>query len=156
MNKLSAKRKLSILKISTFFVCFLNIFIITALFTWIGCGELWENIDNEGIVSFTQWVSIVIYRILIYLLPALILSIFRFDKRYNWMSRFIMILSWTFFIYLFCNVIIKFFEIDALLKIKIFENIDVAVSLLGYVMTAFNKRKIEFDSTGAIIGELKQ
>ena len=60
------------------------------------------------------------------------------------------------FIYLFCNVVIKFFELDSILQITIFENLDNVVMLLGYVLTAVNKRKIEFDSNGAIIGDLKQ
>ena len=42
------------------------------------------------------------------------------------------------------------------IKITIFENLDNIVMLLGYVLTAINKRKIEFDSNGAILGELKQ
>ena len=61
------------------------------------------------------------------------------------------------FIYLLvCNVVIKFFELDSILQITIFENLDNVVMLLGYVLTAVNKRKIEFDSNGAIIGDLKQ
>ena len=71
------------------------------------------------------------------------------------MDRLIILLSWTFFIYLFGNVIITFFEIDTLLGITIFENLDAMVLLAGYVLTAINKRKIEFDSSGAIIGDLK-
>ena len=50
----------------------------------------------------------------------------------------------------------NFFELDSILQITIFENLDNVVMLLGYVLTAVNKRKIEFDSNGAIIGDLKQ
>lgn len=88
--------------------------------------------------------------------PAILLSLFKFDRRFKWMTRFIIFLNWTLFIFLFCNVVIQFFELDSILKITIFENLDNVVMLLGYVLTAINKRKIEFDSKGAIIGELKQ
>lgn len=126
------------------------------IFLFIGCAELWKDIPTCGITSFIQWFTLISYRIIVYLLPAIILSFFRFDKRYKWMTRFIIFLNWTLFIYLFCNVVIKFFELDSILQITIFENLDNVVMLLGYVLTAVNKRKIEFDSNGAIIGDLKQ
>lgn len=45
---------------------------------------------------------------------------------------------------------------NRLLDIIIFENLDTVIMLAGYVLTAINKKKIEFDSSGAIIGELKK
>lgn len=156
MKKMSAKKKLFILKIVAVVVCFATIVLTTAIFALLGCAELWEDIHTKGITSFPQWLTIILYRIIVYLLPAIILSVFKFDKRYKWMTRFIIFLNWTLFVYLFCNVFIKFFELDSILKITIFENLDNVVMLLGYVLTAINKRKIEFDSNGAIIGELKQ
>lgn len=156
MKKISTKKKLFLLKISGAILCPITVFTTTILFVFIGCAELWKDIPTYGITSFIQWFTIVSYRIIVYLLPAIILSFFRFDKRYKWMTRFIIFLNWTLFIYLFCNVVIKFFELDSILQITIFENLDNVVMLLGYVLTAVNKRKIEFDSTGAIIGDLKQ
>lgn len=156
MKKISAKRKLAILKGCGILLCPLTIFSITAIFTIFGCAELWANIPQDGITSFLQWATLILYRLLIYLLPATILASFHFDKRYKWMTRFIIFLSWTFFIYLFSNVAINFFEIDTLLGITIYGNLDAIVLLAGYVLTAINKRKIEFDSNGAIIGDLKQ
>lgn len=156
MKKSSAKKKLFLLKILAVILCPITVLATTTIFVFIGCAELWKDIPTCGITSFIQWVTIVSYRIIIYLLPAIILSFFRFDKRYKWMTRFIIFLNWTLFIYLFCNVVIKFFELDSILQITIFENLDNVVMLLGYVLTAVNKRKIEFDSNGAIIGDLKQ
>lgn len=156
MKKISTKRKLFILKITGILLCVLTIFGITTIFTAIGCAELWADIPQNGITSFSQWSTLILYRLLIYLLPAIILSFFPFDKRYKWMTRFIIFLSWTIFVYLFSNVIIAFFEIDTLLDIIIFENLDTVIMLAGYVLTAISKKKIEFDSSGAIIGELKK
>lgn len=156
MKKSSAKKKLFLLKILAVVLCPMTIFATTTVFVFIGCSELWEDVPTYGITSFVQWFTIIAYRIIVYLLPAITLSFFRFDKRYKWMTRFIIFLNWTLFIYLFCNVFIKFFELDSILQITIFENLDNAVMLLGYVFTAINKRKIEFDSSGAIIGDLKQ
>lgn len=156
MKKISAKRKLVILKIGGIILCPLTVFVVTVVFTAIGCADLWIDIQQNGITSFLQWFTLIFYRLLIYLLPAIILAFVKFDQRCKWMTRFIIFLSWTFFIYLFSNVIINFFEIDTLLDITIFGNLDTAVLLAGYVLTAINKRKIEFDSSGAIIGDLKQ
>ena len=156
MKKSSTKKTLFLLKILGAILCPITVFTTTTLFVFIGCAELWKDIPTYGITSFIQWFTIVSYRIIVYLLPAIILSFFRFDKRYKWMTRFIIFLNWTLFIYLFCNVVIKFFELDSILQITIFENLDNVVMLLGYVLTAVNKRKIEFDSNGAIIGDLKQ
>jgi hypothetical protein len=156
MKKSSAKKKLFLLKILAVILCPITVFATTTFFVFIGCAELWKDIPTCGITSFIQWFTLISYRIIVYLLPAIILSFFRFDKRYKWMTRFIIFLNWTLFIYLFCNVVIKFFELDSILQITIFENLDNVVMLLGYVLTAVNKRKIEFDSNGAIIGDLKQ
>ncbi len=156
MKKSSAKKKLFLLKISAVILCPITVFATTIFFVFIGCAELWKDIPTCGITSLIQWFTLISYRIIVYLLPAIILSFFRFDKRYKWMTRFIIFLNWTLFIYLFCNVVIKFFELDSILQITVFENLDNVVMLLGYVLTAVNKRKIEFDSNGAIIGDLKQ
>lgn len=156
MKKSSAKKKLFLLKILAVILCPITVFATTIFSVFIGCAELWKDIPTCGITSFIQWFTLISYRIIVYLLPAIILSFFRFDKRYKWMTRFIIFLNWTLFIYLFCNVVIKFFELDSILQITIFENLDNVVMLLGYVLTAVNKRKIEFDSNGAIIGDLKQ
>ena len=156
MNKLSARKKLLILKIVGIFLCPLTIFFVTTIFVLLGCSELWGSISQNGISSWSQWVTLILYRFNIYLMPAMILSLFHFDKRYKWMTRLIIFLSWTFFIYLFSQVIISFFEIDTLLNINIFSNLDNAILLFGYILTAINKRRIEFDSNGAIIGELRQ
>lgn len=156
MKNISAKKKLTLLKILAVFMWLLTLFITTVIFVLCGCAELWENIQINGITSFIQWFTIILYRVIVYMFPALLLSLFKFDRRFKWMTRFIIFLNWTLFIFLFCNVVIQFFELDSILKITIFENLDNVVMLLGYVLTAINKRKIEFDSKGAIIGELKQ
>lgn len=156
MKKSSAKRKLFLLKILAVILCPITVFATTIFFVFIGCAELWKDIPTCGITSLIQWLTLISYRIIVYLFPAIILSFFRFDKRYKWMTRFVIFLNWTLFIYLFCNVVIKFFELDSIHQITIFENLDNVVMLLGYVLTAVNKRKIEFDSNGAIIGDLKQ
>ena len=156
MKKSSAKKKLFLLKILAVILCPITVSATTIFFVFIGCAELWKDIPTCGITSFIQWFTLISYRIIVYLLPAIILSFFRFDKRYKWMTRFIIFLNWTLFIYLFCNVVIKLFELDSILQITIFENLDNVVMLLGYVLTAVNKRKIEFDSNGTIIGDLKQ
>ena len=156
MKKSSVKKKLFLLKILAVILCPITVFATTIFFVFIGYAELWKDIPTCGITSLIQWFTLISYRIIVYLLPAIILSFFRFDKRYKWMTRFVIFLNWTLFIYLFCNVFIKFFELDSIHQITIFENLDYVVMLLGYVLTAVNKRKIEFDSNGAIIGDLKQ
>ena len=93
MKKSSAKKKLFLLKILAVILCPITVFATTTFFVFIGCAELWKDIPTCGITSFIQWFTLISYRIIVYLLPAIILSFFRFDKRYKWMTRFIIFLN---------------------------------------------------------------
>jgi hypothetical protein len=152
MKKYSSKKKFYTLKVFGVFLPFITLGLVTITYAFLRIDDLWVGITTNGITSFPQWFSLIIYRALIYIWPALILSLFKFDKRYKWISRFIIFLNWTFFIYLLSNVIIKAFSFDLVLNITIFKNLDNIVLLLGYILTFLSKKKIDFDSTGAIIG----
>ena len=112
---------------------------------------MWGNIETEGITSFQQWVTLIIYRLGIYLIPGFILSLFKFDKRYKYSSRLKIWFNWTFCIYLIANVVIKVFAIDKVLHFEIFNALDSVVLLTGYVITFVTKEKVDFTSTEAII-----
>ena len=125
---------------------------ISAIFTLCGAYELWSDITEKGITSFAQWVSMVGYRLCIYLIPPLFLSFFVFDKRFKWLTRFIIWLNWCLFLYIFAKAFIVFFAIDKLPDFKGFmSSLDSFIALAGYVFTFIKKEKIEFDSSGAII-----
>ena len=110
MKKSSAKKKLFLLKILAVILCPITVFATTTFFVFIGCAELWKDIPTCGITSFIQWFTLISYRIIVYLLPAIILSFFRFDKRYKWMTRFIIFLNWTLFIYYLLSAYARNFQ----------------------------------------------
>ncbi len=151
-KKLTAKKKYTILKIAGLGLDVLVLFGLTGLGVLLGFDKLWENIDTEGIKTFTQWITLITYRLGIYLLPGIILSFFIFDKRFKYLPRLRIWLNWTLCLYLIANAIIRVFAINNLCpKLNIFNNIDAVVLLIGYVLTFVTKEKVEFDSTGAII-----
>lgn len=152
-KKFTAKKKYRCLQIFGVVLVLLVLFGTTALYVLLGIDELWASIAEGQITNFSQWITLVIYRIVIYLLPATLLTIFKFDKRYKTSSRCVIWLNWTMFIYLITKAVIEVFAIDLLLGITMFNVVDSFVLLLGYIFTLIKKRKIEFDSSGAIIGE---
>ncbi len=153
MKKLTAKKKYRYLQLFGIFLVLFVLLGTTTLYVLLKIDELWAPIAEGKITNFLQWFTLIIYRIVIYLLPALILTIFRFDKRYKTSSRFVIWLNWTMFIYLITKAFIEVFAIDLLLGTSLFNIVDSFVLLLGYIFTLIKKRKIEFDSSGAIIGE---
>lgn len=150
---MKAKTKFILIKLLSFVGIPLIMFGTTAIFTALGISEVWGNMFETKIETGFQWLTLILYRFLIYFFPALILSAFIFDKRYKYISRLMIWLNWTLFIYLLLNAIIKVFAIDLLLKISVFNTLDGVVALFGYVFTFIKKKKVDFDSTGAIIGE---
>lgn len=152
-KKFTAKKKYRCLQIVGAVLVLLVLFGTTALYVLLAIDELWTSIAEGQITNFSQWITLVIYRIVIYLLPATLLTLFKFDKRYKTSSRFVIWLNWTMFIYLITKAVIEVFAIDLLLGITMFNVVDSFVLLLGYIFTLIKKRKIEFDSSGAIIGE---
>ena len=148
---MTAKKKFTILKIIGIILDVVMVLGLTALGVLLNFDTFWEGVDANGFSSFGQWLSLVSYRLGLYLLPGLILSFVVFDKRFKYVSRLRIWLSWTLGIYLLANVVIKVFAIDIALKKEIFSSIDSVVMLVGYVITFVTKEKVEFDSTGAII-----
>ena len=155
MKKISSKTKYCILKISAIIVIFVVLFILTAIGALLHFDELWSNIETEGITSFQQWFTLIGYRLGIYLVPGFILSIFKFDKRYKYISRLKIWLNWTYCIYLIIYVAMKVFAIDKVLHFEIFNTLDSVVLLTGYVFTFVTKEKVDFASTEAIVNPKK-
>ena len=152
-KRLTAKKKYRLIQLLGIILVLFTLIGITWLYVLLGIAELWAPMLEGQITSFVQWITLITYRLIIYILPALILTIFKFDKRYKTSSRFIIWLNWTLFIYLILKAIIEVFAIDLLIGTKIFNVVDSFVLLLGYIFTWFKKRKVEFDSTGTILGE---
>lgn len=146
INKYRLIKYLGILSTALLFVG------ISAIFTVCGAYELWSDIQDNGITSFAQWGSVVGYRLCIYLIPPLLLSFFAFDKRFKWLTRFIIWLNWCLFLYIVAKAFVVLFAIDKLPDFKGFmSSLDSFIVLAGYVLTLIKKEKIEFDSSGAII-----
>lgn len=151
--KLTSKKKYRILQIVSAVLLPLYFILITSLIVILNWDLLWKSVDSEGITEFSQWVTIVLYRIFLYILPALILMCFKYDKRYKTISRFVIWLNWILMLYTIANVTIRFLALDQTRYFVAFNSLDSAIGLSGFVFTAILKRKIEFGTAGAIVGE---
>ena len=148
---LSVRCKYRIFKVLGVLIDIFILFLFTSLVVILNIEKSWESIDTGKISDFYQWLTLVIYRLCVYLLPGIALSLFPFDRRYNYLSRLKMSINWTLCIYLISNAIIRVFAIDKVLGITIFENIDLVVLLTGYIFTLSTKKMVEFDSTIAVV-----
>lgn len=154
---MTAKKKYRLLRwLLTPVTLVVNTFLVTALFVALGASEAWANVEKSGISlsleSFPVWFSLVLYGLLLYLLPALILSSIRFDRRFKWASRFCICLNWTFCIWIVIKASVVVFALDRINGFPTFGNrLNPFVVLSGYLITLARKKPISFDSTGAII-----
>ncbi len=151
--KLTSKKKYRILQIVSAVLLPLYFILITSLIVILNWDLLWKPVDSEGITEFSQWVTIVLYRIFLYIVPALILMCFKYDKRYKTISRFVIWLNWILMLYTIANVTIRFLALDQTRYFAAFNSLDSVIGLSGFVFTAILKRKIEFGTAGAIVGE---
>lgn len=149
---MKAKTKYNLIKYFGILLVILVWLLITLIFTLCGAYEGWKEIPTKGIANFGQWISIIGFRVCLYFISPLVLSIFRFDKRYKWGSRFLIWLNWCLLLYIVAKAIYILFAINMLNKnIEILSSLDSFIILAGYVVTYFKKEKIAFDSAGAII-----
>jgi len=149
--KISTKKKLSFARIVFCILLPIFIFAIVALYVAFGAYEALEKIPENGITTVEQWIIIISFRLIIYLIPALLIAIWRFDKRYKYSSRFLIWLNYLLCILTIINVGYKFFAFDLVFKKDIFSSLDSFTILGGYFLTLIFKKKIQFDSSGAII-----
>ena len=148
---MTAKKKFYILKIAGLVSLIIYVLALTAIFVACGAYELWKDIHENGISNSTQWWTIILYRILLYLAMPFIFSVFKFDKRIKWVNRLLIWINYFFFIFLVIQSIYYFFALNLIINTPILSALDSLSLLVGYIFTYINKEKIEFDSTGAII-----
>lgn len=139
---MKVKTKKVIVKASLIVLLPLYFIFITCIFTSLGAADIWGNMFDNGIDNIQQWCTLILYRVLLYVSPAFILSFIRFDKRQKWSTRLIDWFNWSLFVYLLWNAIIKLLAIDLLLNIEIFNVLDSFVALFGYIITYFKKQEI--------------
>ncbi len=148
---MTSKKKYFLLRIFGFFLLIIYVIALTAIFVAFGAYELWKDIPQQGISSFNQWWTIILYRILLYLAFPFLFSIYRFDKRIKWVNRLLIWFNFFFFIFLLTQSIYYFLALNLLRNNPILSALDSLSLLVGYIFTLIKKQKIEFDSTGAII-----
>lgn len=146
---MKSKTKYKLLKIAGLLLDVSVVLLATTLCAVLRLNDLWKEIEGNGF-SF-GWFTLILYRLIIYLLPGIILSFIIFDKRYKYVSRLKIWVNWTLCIYLVANAIIRVFAIDKAFGFEMFSNLDVVVLLTGYIITFVTKEKVSFDSTEAII-----
>lgn len=153
IKKMSSKKKYRTLQIVGIIVPLANIAFFTFLAVLLSFDKVWETIPTDGITSFYQWVTLILYRLNVYLAPGFVLSTFVFDKRYKWFSRLLIWFAWTFGVLLVLNATIKVFSIEQMPFMKcvtLFNNIDAVVLLTGFAISSINKKKVEFDKVDSL------
>ena len=156
MKNLAVKQKMVILKVAGVALCAIFLFGLGWVLAYFDIGAMWKTLSQTKFSDIGAWLSLIGYRICVYLLPAIILSLYPYDKRLKWMSRFIIWLNWTFFIYLISKAVFYFLAFNLVLDLELFENLDNIVLLMGYILTYINKRKIDLGTMDPAIGKLKQ
>lgn len=151
--KMTSKKKYRLIQIVSALLLPIYFILVTSITVLLNWDLLWSSIPSEGIATFSQWSTIVFYRVLLYIAPAAILMWFKYDKRYKTISRFVIWLNWIFMLYIIANATICFLALDQTPYFSAFNSLDSAVGLSGFVLTAILKRKIELGTAGAIIGE---
>lgn len=138
------KKAIKLKKAISLFAIPLWLVAITLIFTALGAAELWQPMFEDGANTFFQWFSLVLYRIILYIIPAIILCIGSLRKETKFGELFLYWLNWQCFVYLLWKAIITVVAIDIAFNMEILSSIDGVVLLFGYVFTFFKKKEIEF------------
>lgn len=150
---MKAKTKYKLLKWTTIIGTLLYFLLVSSFFVLLKVDDIWGKMFEEGIQNFLQWITLILYRILIYIPLPLIIGIFRFDKRYNYLSRIVIWYNWMFTVYFIIYSLYEFCAFDLLINLNIFNKLSSVVLILGYVFTYLKKKPVSFDDTGNILNK---
>jgi len=70
MRRKTSKQKYISIKILGIFLNIIIVFSTTALGVFLGLDILWQDIPLSGITNFYQWITLITYRLIIYLAPG--------------------------------------------------------------------------------------
>ncbi|MDR0976035.1 MAG: hypothetical protein LBM01_03725 [Christensenellaceae bacterium] len=120
-------------------------------------GTAWEEMYKLGLTpatagdflkdNFWTYMSLVLCRIAIYIIPALLffaVSFIKRDKRYNVFKTFLKCLNLQFLGYLLYKGITIILGLDYLIGLEPFTNISMYMSIIGYIATLGRNKEIEF------------
>ena len=148
---MKAKTKYKLIKGLMIPATLLHIFIISSIFVVFNVDKLWENMFELGQANILQILTLVLYRVLLYVPLPFIMAIFKFDERYNYSSRLIIWFNKMFLILLVIYAIFDFCSLYLLTKITILESLSSFILLLGYIFTYIKKKPISFDERENIL-----
>lgn len=150
---MKAKTKYKLLKWTTIIGTLLYFLLVSSFFALLKVDDIWGNMFEKGIQNFPQWITLILYRILIYIPLPLIIGIIKFDKRYNYSSRVVIWYNWMFFVYLLFYGIYEFAALDLIFKVGIFNKLSSIILILGYVFSYAMKKPISFDDPANILNK---
>ncbi len=149
---MTAKKKYNLMKWLSAVGLPFYIFVVTAIAVLMNWDMVIDSVDKQTTITVEQWLIMVIYRLFLYIVPAAVLTFFRFDKRYKNISRFVIWLNWVLMWYLIYNLVINVLVLDKLLQLPSFNTVDAIIGLSGFVFTWIKKDKVEFANPETIIG----
>lgn len=127
------------------------------LFANLSLGTLWEELLNAQLQpsqvfeKFSEfgwaWISLILCRLTIYLLPSLmffLLSFIKRDKRKSKIKTYLKCLNLQFLGYLIYQCLTIVLGLDYLIGLQPFANVSIYMSLFGYIATISRNKEIEF------------
>lgn len=148
---MKVKNKYILLKSLIAFFSLLNIFLVSAIYVLFDVDFLWGDMFEKGITEFSQWLTLILYRLLIYVPIPLLFAIIKYDKRTKYLTRVVIWYNWMFLVYLILYGLYDILAIDLLSNVKIFDSLSSFILLLGYIITYISKKPVSFDDTQNII-----
>lgn len=148
---MKVKNKYILLKSLIAFFSLLNIFLVSAIYVLFDVDYLWGDMFEKGITEFSQWLTLILYRLLIYVPVPLLFAIIKYDKRTKYLTRVVIWYNWMFLVYLILYGLYDILAIDLLSNVKIFDSLSSFILLLGYIITYISKKTVSFDDTQNII-----
>lgn len=140
MKKISNKQKILQLLFYLFFFI-----VIIIIFAMADLGLRWDNLDKNNLDTW-GYVSLIIFRLIIYIIPAIIVWGFNHVILKN-KIKISNCYSLQFFLYSIVLAIYNLASLDYLWKVEIFNKLDSFAFLLGLLISISVNKKIPVDAT---------
>jgi len=118
----------------------------TLVFALFDAGLNWENLATNYV--FIDWLSLIFYRLLIYIFLALIFAVIIFKRAgigYKETLKEVFICQFT--VYAIIKVVWELFSLNYLWSTEIFDNLDSFIILAGLLLSIIFKKKTKVESS---------
>lgn len=147
-------------KMFNIFTRLLIIFIVATIIVLMSAafylGALWESLKT-GEYKFGSHMSLIAYRLALYLLPGIVLFLLgRPEKRFckSFRCSLLESLNYQFAFYCLIKCVVVILGFDYVANIKVFSAMDSFIIVFGFVATWATKKTTKFSKTGILEKEI--